>query len=70
MTGAAPTPTAEDRKAKNKKAKLRSAWISFGGRIVAQIVGAMASVILGILVVTKLQAHRASALREGQAVRN
>lgn len=53
MTADSPAPTVEERKAKKKKAKLRSAWISFGGRIVAQIVGAMASVLLGIMVVTK-----------------
>ena len=51
MTDAAPAPNSEERKAKKKKAKVRSAWISFGGRIIAQIVGAMASVLLGIVVV-------------------
>ena len=51
MTDAAPAPTSEERKAKKKKAKVRSAWISFGGRIIAQIVGAFASVLLGIFVV-------------------
>jgi TolB-like protein/Tfp pilus assembly protein PilF len=52
MSETAPSQTPAERKAKKKKARLRSAWISFGGRIVAQIVGAMASVFLGILVVT------------------
>jgi TolB-like protein len=38
---------------KRKKDKVRSAWISFIGRIVAQIVGAIASVTLGLMVLTK-----------------
>jgi TolB-like protein len=33
---------------KRKKSKLRSAWIAFVGRIVAQLVGAIATVILGL----------------------
>ena len=52
MSETAPSEAVAERKARKKKARLRSAWISFGGRIVAQIVGAMASVVLGILVVT------------------
>jgi TolB-like protein len=38
---------------KRKKDKVRSAWISFMGRIVAQIVGAVASVTLGLMVLNK-----------------
>jgi TolB-like protein len=38
---------------KRKKDKVRSAWISFVGRIIAQIVGAVASVLLGFMVLTK-----------------
>jgi TolB-like protein len=37
---------------KKKKEKVRSAWISFVGRIVAQILGAAASVILGLYVLS------------------
>lgn len=37
-------------KKKRKKDKVRSAWISFAGRIVAQIVGAIATVALGVMV--------------------
>jgi hypothetical protein len=37
-------------KKKSKKDKVRSAWISFAGRIVAQIVGAIATVALGVMV--------------------
>lgn len=44
-------------KKKKKKGKVRSAWISFIGRIVAQIVGAVATIVLGLLFVQKY--HRA-----------
>ncbi len=37
-------------KKKAKRDKVRSAWISFAGRIVAQIVGAVATVALGVMV--------------------
>ena len=40
-----------------KKAKVRSAWISFAGRIVAQIVGAAATIVLGIYLVTNHKAN-------------
>ena len=33
-----------------KRDKVRSLWISFVGRIVAQIIGAIASVVLGIFI--------------------
>ena len=40
-----PTPPEEPAKKKKKKAdKVRSAWISFIGRILAQVIGAAASV--------------------------
>lgn len=35
-----------------KKNKLRSAWISFVGRIIAQVIGAVATVVLGFVVVS------------------
>jgi TolB-like protein len=38
---------------KRKKSKVRSAWISFVGRIVAQVIGAIASVTLGLVVLHK-----------------
>ena len=38
---------------KHKRSKVRSAWISFVGRIVAQIIGAVASVMLGLVVLHK-----------------
>jgi TolB-like protein len=46
---------------KRKKDKVRSAWISFIGRIVAQIVGAIASVTLGLMLLTKYQFEKAPA---------
>ena len=36
-----------------KKEKVRSAWISFVGRIVAQVVGAVATIVLGVLFLQK-----------------
>jgi TolB-like protein len=47
------TLSAEAIKLKRKKSKVRSAWISFTGRILAQIVGAVASVVLGLIVLTR-----------------
>jgi TolB-like protein len=43
----------EARQLKRKKDKVRAAWISFIGRIVAQVVGAIASVTLGLMVLTR-----------------
>jgi TolB-like protein len=43
-------------KKKKKKDRLRAAWISFTGRILAQMVGAIATVTLGVLVLHKAQA--------------
>jgi TolB-like protein len=48
-----PTLHQDSHQLKRKKDKVRSAWISFVGRIVAQIVGAVASVLLGFMVLTK-----------------
>jgi TolB-like protein len=47
---------ASERKQKKKKHKARSAWISFTGRIVAQVVGAVATIFLGVYVVDKYKA--------------
>jgi len=43
------TQDPEPKKEKNKD-RVRSAWISFVGRIVAQLVGAVATVSLGVMV--------------------
>ncbi len=48
-----PTPGSPDKR--KKKKKVRSAWISFGGRIVAQIIGAAASVGLGLFFIHRSQ---------------
>ena len=42
-----------DPEKKRKRDKIRSAWISFAGRIVAQIIGAIATVTLGVVVLGK-----------------
>ena len=44
--------SSDDDKAKRK---LRAVWISFAGRIVAQVVGAAASVVLGLAILGKYQ---------------
>jgi TolB-like protein len=44
-----------ERKRKKKKDKVRSAWISFVGRIIAQIMGAVATISLGLMLVQKYQ---------------
>lgn len=41
-----------------KRSKLRSAWISFAGRIAAQLIGAIATVTLGVIVLGR--GHMAS----------
>jgi TolB-like protein len=57
-SGAPPDPRNDDKKAR-KKSKVRAAWISFVGRIVAQSVGAAATIGLGFAVLG--QYHEASA---------
>jgi hypothetical protein len=49
---------AEPDAGKRKKDKVRSAWISFAGRIVAQLVGAIATVTLGVMVLNRSMADR------------
>ena len=44
-----------------KRDKIRSAWISFAGRIVAQLIGAVATVTLGAVVLGSRQAPVAPA---------
>ncbi len=39
--------------AAHRKNKVRAAWISFVGRIIAQAIGAVASVMLGLMVLTR-----------------
>lgn len=67
----APLPGQDDRKKKKKADKQRGAWISFAGRIVAQVVGAIASVMLGVFVLQKTQAPAPApeAARPADAVR-
>ena len=57
VSDAADAAAAAEKKRKKKKAKVRSAWISFAGRIVAQIVGAAATIVLGIYLVTNHKAN-------------
>lgn len=48
----------ERKKEQKKKDKVRSAWISFVGRIVAQVMGAVATVALGLLIADRLRPSR------------
>jgi len=51
-----PTPPDDLAKKKKKKAaKVRSAWISFIGRILAQVIGAAASVVFGLFILQRYQ---------------
>ena len=52
---AARTSAEIEKKRKKKKDKLRSAWISFIGRILAQVLGAAASIAFGLLILNKAQ---------------
>lgn len=51
-TASEPTSDAATSPVRKKKDKVRSAWISFAGRVVAQLVGAAATVVLGYTVVS------------------
>jgi len=48
-------------KKNSKKDKVRSAWIAFVGRIIAQFVGAAASILLAFMLLQKYQTPRAAA---------
>jgi TolB-like protein len=61
LEGQAPTPEQLEKKKKKKKDKVRSAWISFVGRIVAQLAGAAATIALGLMMVQKYQAREGGA---------
>ena len=47
--------TSAEKKRRKKKDKLRSAWISFVGRILAQVLGAAASIAFGLLILNHVQ---------------
>jgi hypothetical protein len=51
-------------KKKKKREKVRSVWISFTGRIIAQIAGAAATIILGLFIVSK---YHETSLKEREA---
>ncbi len=59
--------TLDESKERKKKDKVRSAWISFVGRIVAQVVGALVTVALTIFVVQRTQQSPAPAATETAA---
>jgi TolB-like protein len=52
----APGPElADQRKLRKKHRKVRSAWIAFVGRIIAQFVGSAATIVLGLVLLHKYQ---------------
>jgi TolB-like protein len=53
------TPEQAEKKRRKKREKVRSAWISFVGRILAQVIGATATITLGLMVVQRYQAPAA-----------
>jgi TolB-like protein len=57
-----------DRKRKKKKDKVRSAWISFVGRIIAQVMGAAATISLGLMLVQKYQSPLVAHVTPGPVV--
>jgi TolB-like protein len=68
-----PTPASDAEiaaaKAKKKKAKARKEWMTFGSRVVAQVVGAAASVAIGLFVLQRAQqADDADAVGDAAAV--
>jgi len=65
---AAVTLDAEEQKRRKKRNKVRSAWISFVGRIVAQFVGATASILLGMALLQKYQTAHANPADQPPAV--
>lgn len=48
-----PAPSGAQKAGVKRKAKVRSAWISFAGRIVAQLVGAVATVGFALVILQK-----------------
>jgi TolB-like protein len=56
-----------DKRETSKKRKLRGVWISFAGRIIAQILGAAATIVLGMLVLHKYQGSGESRLSAVEA---
>lgn len=49
------TPAEVEKKSRKKQDKIRSAWISFVGRIVAQLIGAATPIIVGIVLLKQYQ---------------
>ncbi|HSC29984.1 MAG TPA: hypothetical protein VLD67_22075 [Vicinamibacterales bacterium] len=58
VTGMCGPPSPDQSKRKKKRDKVRSAWISFIGRILAQILGAVAMITLGLTVADRMNGDR------------
>jgi TolB-like protein len=59
--GGAPETSSAPSDAKRKKKKVRSVWIAFVGRIVAQFVGSAATIVLGLMLLHKYQPTKTEA---------
>ncbi len=68
LTPSQPTLDGAGPSARKRKDKVRSAWISFAGRVVAQLVGAAATVVLGYTVVSHTARSAATAASTAAAV--
>jgi TolB-like protein len=62
------TTLSPEEKLRRRKNKVRSAWISFIGRIVAQVVGAIASVSLGLMVLNKYHSEKIATAAPAAAI--
>jgi TolB-like protein len=60
--------SSDARDADKKKSKVRAVWISFAGRIVAQVFGAIASIVLGVMFLHKYQQNAQPVARTQAAV--
>jgi len=63
------TPEDALKRKKKKKDKVRSAWISFVGRIVAQVVGAAVTIVLTLVFVQKYSDSKARVAPQPATVR-
>jgi TolB-like protein len=67
-TASVPAVEAPPLEGKKKKSKVRSAWIAFAGRIVAQVIGAVATVVLGVAIVNSHMGKVAAPVATASAV--
>ena len=69
VEGTPVVPSEDLLKTKKKRDKVRSAWISFVGRIVAQVIGAAATIVLTLVFVQKYSDSKARVAPQPATVR-